>query len=289
MNIATATNEYIESCKTERRLASRTIDAYQYDLNKFRDFVGADRNINSIKASDVREYLSEACEGHSSAYIARTVSSLRSMFNHHVDELNCDISPLVRIKAPKIKNREPKYLNKEEAELLLRTVQDNASPFYLKRDLAILTLFLTTGIRLSELVALDTRDVDLHSQLVRVTRKGGNQQTLPINDIAIQRIRQYLDERSHESQALFISKKRNRMSRGAVYEMVKKYLKLSELNKPGLGVHSLRHTVGTELVRQNIHPMIIKRLLGHAKITSTEIYMHMNDQQLISAVNQLCV
>jgi site-specific recombinase XerD len=180
-------------------------------------------------------------------------------------------------------------LSQDECSRLLRVVETNRSPFRKIRDRAIIVTFLLTGARLREIVQLDKADVDLHQSTVRLHRKGGDINILPLADSAKTELKTYLKQRRKKSRAraLFISCRNRRISRGAVWYLVKKYLKKSRIKTHRMGSHALRHTFATLLLNQGENLRVIQSLMNHKSLATTARYLHSRSQELVSAVNGL--
>ncbi len=171
----------------------------------------------------------------------------------------------------------------------LRVVETNRSPFRKIRDRAIIATFLLTGARLREIVQLDKADIDLHQSTVRLHRKGGDINILPLADSAKTELKLYLKQRRKRSRAraLFISCQNRRISRGAVWYLVKKYFKKCRLRTRGMGPHALRHTFATLLLSHGENLRVIQSLMNHKSLATTARYLPSRSKELVKAVNGL--
>ena len=220
---------------------------------------------------------------------ARALAAIRSYFKYaHRAGLLRD-NPAADIALPKIRMGEIRALSPAECGRLLRFVETNRSPFRKIRDRAIIVTFLLTGARLREIVQLDKADIDLHQSTVRLHRKGGDINILPLADSAKTELKAYLKQRRKRSRAraLFISCRNRRISRGAVWYLVKKYFKKSRLRTHGMGPHTLRHTFATLLLSQGENLRVIQSLMNHKSLATTARYLHSRSQELVKAVNGL--
>ena len=165
----------------------------------------------------------------------------------------------------------------------------NPSPFRRVRDRAMIFTFLLTGARLREIVQLDRGDVDLHQSTIRLHRKGGEINILPLADTAKIEIKAYLKHRRKRSRAraLFISCRNRRIARGTVWYLVKKYFKKSRIRTNGMAPHVLRHTFATLLLSQGENLRVIQSLMNHKSLATTARYLHSRSQELVKAVNAL--
>ncbi|MBU0731272.1 tyrosine-type recombinase/integrase [Patescibacteria group bacterium] len=289
MKMKTIIQKYLKDLTTEGRLSQRTLQSYGIDLEKFCEF-NNDKDVDLLEKEDIRKFTDHLRDQeNSNTSIARKLSSLRGFFGYLEAERITSFNPMAGIKSPKIIEKEPSFLSLKESQALIQAVKKKATPYYRERDLAIVQLFLSTGIRLRELTGLEINDIDLINKRMRITRKGGNEQFIPLRDDICLILQKYIDVRrdiSH-TDAFFISRKYNGIRPNTVYCLIKKYLRLARIQKEDIGVHSLRHTVATNLHGQGVDLISIKKLLGHKRITSTEIYTHINDDDLIQAVNQI--
>jgi integrase/recombinase XerC len=289
---------FLKHLEAEKNASPSTLDSYQYDLNKFDDYV-AHRLGNRFLPGDIsrdhiRDYLMWLSEvGHQKPNgplaRARALAAIRSFFKYaHRAGLLRD-NPAADIALPKIRMGEIRALSPDECGRLLRVVETNRSPIRKIRDRAIIVTFLLTGARLREIVQLDKADIDLHQSTVRLHRKGGDINILPLADSAKTELKAYLKVRRKRSRAraLFISCRNRRISRGAVWYLVKKYFKKSRLRTHGMGPHTLRHTFATLLLSQGENLRVIQSLMNHKSLATTARYLHSRSRELVKAVNGL--
>ena len=220
---------------------------------------------------------------------ARALAAIRSFFKyaHRAGLLRDD--PAADIPLPKIRMGEVRALSQDECGRLPPVIETNRSPFRKLRDKAIVVTFLLTGARLREIVQLDKADIDLHQSTVRLHRKGGEINILPLADSAKTEIKAYLKQRRRRSRtrALFISCRNRRISRAAVWNLVKRYFKKARIKTHGMGPHTLRHTFATLLLNQGENLRVIQSLMNHKSLANTARYLHSRSQELIKAVNGL--
>lgn len=295
MNMKQVIDHYLDCRKTA--LSVRTVNAYKYDLIKFCNYT-SDKNITEITEADIERYIANQRDvvQHSGVTLARQISTLRSFFKYlHRKKFITD-DPTINLESPQKEENEPQFLTIEESEKLLTTIQKTASPYYHARDVAIVELILSTGLRLRELVSLRISNVDLTSKppSIKILRKGNKEQRIPLNGHTLTAMKVYLDQRPKtDNEYVFVSRKNVStvdgygISPSNVYVMIKKYLLRAGIDRPKVAVHSLRHTVATTLLSKGKNIMVIKKLLGHRSIMSTQIYIHINDQDLEDAVNVL--
>jgi site-specific recombinase XerD len=289
---------FLKHLDTEKNASVTTIESYQYDLRKF-DVYLVKRLGNKFLPGDVtrdhiRDYLMWLSEvGHQKpngpSARARALAAIRSFFKYaHRAGLLRD-NPAADIPLPKIRLAEVRALSHDDCDRLLRIVGTNPSPFRRVRDMALIVTFLLTGARLRKIVLLDKADIDLHQSTIRLHRKGGEVNVLPLADCAKVELKAYLKQRRRRSRtrALFISCRNRRISRGTVWYLVKKYLKKSRIKTHGMGPHALRHTFATLLLNQGENLRVIQSLMNHKSLATTARYLHSRSQELVQAVNGL--
>lgn len=217
---------------------------------------------------------------------ARKTSSIRAFFRYlSVQQKLLDENPMQELETPKKKKAQPKYLTLEESLQLLSAVDGP----YKERDYCILTLFLNCGLRLAELVSIDYTDIKDNNTLV-VTGKGNKERTVYLNEACIRAIKQYMAVRpvdkvkQKDKSALFLSSRYQRISPKTVQHMVYGYLDKCGLGDRGLSVHKLRHTAATLMYQHgHVDVLVLKEILGHENLGTTEIYTHLVDEQLKKA------
>ena len=222
----------------------------------------------------------------------RKLSSLRSFYRYaHTRERIVDVNPTTDIDPPKKAKTLPKYLTVEEAVRLLEAVKEDSESKTTTRDYAIITLFLNTGIRLSELVGLNLQSFDSELNFIKVRGKGNKERIVYLNTAAKSAIEDYLRVRLdpkyiHTSDnAFFLSGRQQRISNKTVQFIVYKYLKRAGLESKGLSVHKLRHTAATLMYQSGkVDIRVLKDILGHEQLNTTQIYTHVVDRNLEEAV-----
>ncbi len=287
---------FLKYLDAEKNASLSTIETYRYDLTKFTDYLvrrlGRRFLPGDVSRDHVRDYLMWLSEvGHQKpngpSARARALAAIRSFFKYaHRAGLLRD-NPAADIPLPKIKMGEVRALSLDECGRLLRVVGTNPSPFREVRDRAMIVTFLLTGARLREIVQVDKGDIDLHQGTIRLHRKGGEINVLPLADSAKVVLKAYLKQRRRRSRtrALFISCRNRRISRGTVWSLLKRYLKKARIKTHGMGPHALRHTFATLLLNQGENLRVIQSLMNHKSLATTARYLHTRSQELVSAVN----
>ncbi len=244
--------------------------------------------IKKITISDIYAFLAfcQSDLGNSAKTRARKSSSIRMFFKFlTTNQKKLSENPALDLDSPRFKKSLPKYLTLEESLNLLDSIDGK---FY-ERDYCIITLFLNCGLRLSELVGLNLQSIRSDNSL-RVLGKGNKERIVYLNSACIDSLNKYLAVRPTDGikdrEALFISRQKNRISTKTVQHIVKKFLEKSGLNEEGFSVHKLRHTAATLLYQHgNVDVMLLKELLGHESLATTQIYTHVVNEQLKKAID----
>ena len=223
----------------------------------------------------------------------RKLSALKSFFRYaYVKKHYIESNPTADIDAPKKNKTLPKYLTLEEAVRLLSAIKSDTESKTVTRDFTIVTLFLNTGIRLSELVGLNLDSFDSELTKVKVIGKGKKERMIYLNDAARSAVIDYLKERldpryiNTSSKAFFLSRRQERISNKTVQWMVYRYLDRADLGARGLSVHKLRHTAATLMYQSGkVDIRVLKDILGHEQLNTTQIYTHIVDRNIEEAVS----
>ncbi|MCU7842337.1 MAG: tyrosine recombinase XerC [Candidatus Thiodiazotropha sp. (ex Monitilora ramsayi)] len=274
---------FINHLKDERRLSPRTLEGYGSDLNVLIAWLEAEEisSWRHLTQHHVRQYLAERHRrGRSPKSLHRELSSLRSLYRYLLREGAVDANPALGVRAPKVKRSLPATLDADQLGQIL-DFTDN-SPVGL-RDRAIMELFYSSGLRLAELVSLNIDDVDLQEHMVEVTGKGAKTRRVPVGRHARQAIRQWLDARNTmpviDEQALFVGVRGRRISRSTVQKQL--HLRSIEQGAPrNIHPHLLRHSFASHLLESSGDLRAVQELLGHANISTTQIYTHLDFQHL---------
>lgn len=282
----------------ERGFTVKTIGAYRHDLGKFSEFaekeLGKEYQIGDIDQYTIKAYMQFLADMgykrvNSAISRGRKLATIKSFFKYLLSEGKVKSNPATQVKMPKVQRKEPSYLTEQEYKRLLRVVKNNATRYFKQRDMAIVTMLLGMGLRLSELVELNIGDISFDDGSVKVTRKGNHEHILPANDEVMVSIQRYLKTREevNAQDPLFLSKRNKRIDNSSVWYLVKKYLKQAQIEKDKLSPHTLRHTFATTLLKQGENILIIKELLSHRNLRTTERYLHINGEDLKSAVQKI--
>ena len=299
--------EFLYYSQTIKGLSQRTVEANFIDLQLFFRFLIQKRNncidnsiIDTVSISDINlEFISRITQSdileflyfitnernNSAASRARKISSIRSYFKYLTLKTNqLSHNPAEHIEMPQMKKRLPKYLTLEQSIELLNNTQSGFS----ERDYCIILLFLSCGMRLSELAGINIKDIN--SDTLRIIGKGNKERFVYLNDACIAAINDYIAIRNTivspvSEPALFISKKtKKRMSTRRIEQVVEECLQRAGLSQMGFSAHKLRHTAATLLYRSgNADMLALKEILGHEHVSTTEIYTHISDEAIKKA------
>ncbi len=275
----------------ERGIDPNSEDFYQLDVRVF-DL----ERIGRIRTEEIYDFLFYANRERGNRWSARArkLSALRALYKYLVNRRHyLPNNPTADIDSPKPQKSLPKVLSLEEALALLTSVEEDKESKNRVRDYAILTLFLNCGMRVSELVGINLVDVDSELRSIRVTGKGAKERIVYLNDACKSALGTYLTERRGmssgklNSNALFISRLEQRMSVKTVQAMVYKYLDRAGLSAKRYSVHKLRHTAATLMYQSgNVDVRVLKDILGHEQLNTTQIYTHIGNRDIESAMTQ---
>lgn len=252
--------------------------------------------IKEIRAEDIYDFLFYTNQDRGNQWAARSrkLSAIRSLYKYLVVRRHyLDHNPAADIDTPKPKKTLPKVLSLEESLRLLQAVEDDRESPYRVRDFAILTLFLNCGMRVSELVGINLGDIDAEFRSLRVTGKGNKERVVYLNDACAKALAAYMAERksakyaSVRDRALFLSRLEKRISVKTVQAMVYKYLERAGLEAKHYSVHKLRHTAATLMYQSgHVDVRVLKEILGHEQLNTTQIYTHVNNRNMEEAMAQ---
>jgi integrase/recombinase XerD len=258
----------------EDGLSKNTIASYRADLVQLKDHLGA-RSLLAAGEADLFGFLASRKGRASSA--ARRVSTLKRFYRYCLRERRIAADPTLKLDPPKRAPRFPRSLSEAEVEALL-AAPDVASALGL-RDRAMLETLYATGLRVSELVALKTFQVNLDAGVVRVTGKGAKERLVPLGENAVEWLARYLKERKGRGDALFLTGRGAGMTRQAFWHLIRRYGARAIPGKK-LSPHVLRHAFATHLINHGADLRVVQMLLGHADISTTQIYTHVARERL---------
>jgi integrase/recombinase XerC len=322
MEDSTIVQEFLNYLKYEKRFSEHTAKCYDADLSQFGDFltgsnecgpsahepmslhhsklgeagsatavathtdVKVDQLFLSVETDAVRTYLAFLNDKqYSKATIARKLATLRSFFKFLVKRNQLGSNPVAAVRTPKQDKKLPKFLEYEEVKRLLETPPMNN--WLGARDRAILETLYSTGIRVSELVALNMDDIDFLGEVVHIRGKGKKERISPISSSALQVIQHYMEFRNKRAQSnsnfdskvLFVNKHGRRLSTRSVRRKMDKYLKMAGLD-PTISPHTLRHSFATHMLNNGADLRSVQELLGHQSLSTTQVYTHLSTKKL---------
>lgn len=282
-------DSFLDYLRQERGYSLKTVESYATDLTEFVAYlecVDASLTLIDVDSSLVRNWMMTLMnDGMKATSVNRKLSALRSFYRYLLRKEVIKVSPMQTVRGPKKKKPLPSFLREEEMNRLLDDT-DFGEGWEGLRDKLILEMFYETGMRRAELVGLDRKDVDFWRGEIKVTGKRNKQRLIPFGEELGKLIRQYLEARDGElpvsEEALFIRKNGLRVTDSWVYTLVRRYLsKVSTLKKRS--PHVLRHTFATTMLNNQAELEAVKELLGHASVSTTEIYTHTTFEELKKA------
>jgi len=311
--------QFLNYLKYEKRFSEHTAKCYGADLTQFSEFLlnasdgdgtpvdgtlagqdhgdaatavatqteqKVDQLLLAVDVNEARAYLGYLNErAYSKATIARKLATLRSFYKFLVKTGRCAANPMTAVRTPKQEKKLPRFLEYEEVKRLLETPP--VETWLGSRDRAILETLYSTGIRVSELVALNMDDIDFLGEVVHIRGKGKKERITPISSSALQAIQHYMEFRNKRAQSnsnfdskvLFVNKHGQRLSTRSVRRKMDKYLKMAGLD-PAISPHTLRHSFATHMLNNGADLRSVQELLGHQSLSTTQIYTHLTTRKL---------
>ncbi len=318
-NTCVILEDFVQYLTVIRNRSPRTVSSYRTDLIIFLTWLIARRRgisspsaeqcakmplaeadeamLTTVQRRDILEFLAWASteRGNCGRSRSRKLSALKTFFRYHTTVARTlKTNPTADIDAPSQKKTLPRYLNEEESIALLKAVLSDEESKTVERDYAILTLFLNCGMRLSELTAINLSDIDSSLQSLRVLGKGAKERVIYLNNACREALTLYFPKRDLQGQvhpdsknALFLSSQHRRISNRTVQWMVYKYLAAADLAHKYCSVHKLRHTAATLMYRSGeVDIRVLKDILGHEQLSTTQIYTHVSDTEMERAMTQ---
>lgn len=285
MSITEITSSYKRYLLLEKGLSKNSIEAYMHDLQKLLDFAVEEQlSLKTIELSNIETLLAQQFDKEiSPRSLARIISGLRSFFGFMVLYEYREDNPTELLEAPKIGLKLPITLSVEEIDKILSVIDVSTNEG--TRNYAIFETLYSCGLRVSEIINLRFQNLYFDEGFIRVEGKGNKQRLVPISDIAIQKINNWIDHRKQinirkgSEDVLFISKRGNAISRITVFYYAKLYAEMAGIQKE-ISPHVFRHSFATHLLERGANIRVIQEMLGHEKITTTEIYTHLDRNYL---------
>jgi len=277
--------EFIECLRVERNASARTLDNYSHALNRFQQAQGGSADWFALTADTFRLYLFGCMKAKwARATIRLHFAALRSFYKFLAQRKGLKVNPLAEVQLPKLEKKLPVTLSVKQVGDLLRLPfevrQGKQAPEWVPaRDAAIMELFYSSGIRLQELAGLNVSDFDFYNETVRVFGKGRKERVCPLGSTAVEAIHRYRNEAKVTEGALFISKLRKRISPRSIGSIIKKYLARSDI-AINVSPHKFRHSFATHLLNNGADLRSVQSLLGHASLSTTQIYTHVTTERM---------
>ena len=296
--------EFLKYLADERNDSPNTVKAYARDLAAFVDF--CDRHFGgsgewhwaTVDRLAMRSFMGDMQRGGlQKRSVARAVSALRTFYRFLGSRYGVESNPTKSVRLPKLEKRLPAVLDRTQIELMFEHAESAAADggFLGRRDLAMLEVFYATGMRLAELAGLNLPDADIVSEQVKIRGKGRKERIVPLGTHASNALRRYYEEREKvivdrqpppaQRKAVFISRRGRRLSSRGVQAVVKKYLRVLD-DSVGLKVHTLRHSFATHMLDAGADLRAVQELLGHASLSTTQVYTHTSVERLKKVYNQ---
>lgn len=279
-------DEFLRYLADERNASPRTLKAYRQALTAFR--AKNQTPWRKCRGDDFRDYLfAIAKRGQARSYVRLQFSALRTFYQFLAARKGLRGNPVREVQLPKIERKLPLVLTRQQVEELLaapaREKKSNSAPPWMPlRDIAIMELFYSSGLRLSELAALDVRQVDPYTESVRVFGKGRKERICPVGLPALEAISRYRAAANVHSGPLFINKLRRRISARSIWLVLKRYVRHTSI-PISISPHKLRHSFATHMLDRGADLRSVQALLGHASLSTTQVYTHVTTERLKKA------
>ncbi|AIY05790.1 tyrosine recombinase xerD [Planococcus sp. PAMC 21323] len=289
-----ALDDYIHFLRVERQLAENTLTSYERDLKVYLQYLKEVEQIESLKKVErvhILNHLRHLKETtKTSRTIARHISSIRSFHQFMIRERIVETDPTVHLEMPQMDKKLPNILSIEEVDALIQAPATNKANGL--RDQAMLELLYASGMRISECINLDIEDVHLTMGFVRCTGKGGKERIIPLGNSALRSCQAYLEKgridllkSGEKTDALFINQRGKRLTRQGFWKLLKQHAQKAGIQKE-LTPHTLRHSFATHLLENGADIRAVQEMLGHADISTTQIYTHVSKTRLKDVYSQ---
>lgn len=291
-------NAFLNYLAVEKGFSANTVGAYRNDLYQLAGFIEGMASVKGFKAEWLSvdrnlliNYIIDLKDrNYSSATVARKVAAVKSFFAFLVAERKIQNDPTENISSPKVNKSLPKPLSLTEIDILLAEPAKSSTPEAM-RDVAMFELLYASGMRVSELMDLDVNDINLKAGFVRCLGKGSKERIIPIHDRAVRSVKEYISEarphllKSKEEQALCLNRRGDRLTRQGFWLILKGHAKAAGIKKV-VTPHTLRHSFATHILSGGADLRAVQELLGHANISSTQIYTHLTSEHVRHAYDK---
>ncbi len=288
--MASALESFLKFLELERNASQHTLINYRKDIGQFQDFCGSQQGGGAATTGSgpdrflMRRYLVFLQQSnYSKSSVQRKLSALRTFYKFQVREGKTRAHPMTGIHGPKRDKYLPKFLDIDQTKKLLESPDLKAKDGL--RDRAILEMFYSTGIRLSELTGMRPDDIDFLSEVIKIRGKGKKERMVPVGSLALKALRDYLAVRRGSGNTVFLNKAGKALSARGVQRILEKYRKLSG-SAAGVSPHTLRHSFATHLLDRGANLRAVQELLGHKNLSTTQRYTHITAQRLKNAYDK---
>lgn len=266
----------------EKKYSNNTANSYIEDLETFIKYFKNKKSLKKINRNDINDYITFLSNNLSAKSVSRHISSLKTFYKYLLLDNYVSVSPVAHLKVPKLAKSLPKILSEEEVDKLLDV---KLTDDYSYRNKAMLELMYSSGLRVSELINLKVTDIDFEMNLVRVYGKGSKERIVPLGDYALDSLREYINNhrggllKKQATDYLFLNSRGTNMTRQAFFKIIKKQAFEAGI-KSEISPHTLRHSFASHLLTHGADLRTIGELLGHADVSSTQIYTHLSNAKL---------
>lgn len=273
-------SDFLSYLEVEANYSKNTINSYENDLNKFEEYY-KNKDLLKITSKDIEKYI-QTLSDLAPTTVSHNISSLKTFYSYFLKQVRISNNPTDGIKSPKLGIHLPTYLTIDEVNKLLDIEVTDA---FSSRNKAILEFMYATGLRISEVISLEFKNIDYDECIIRVMGKGSKERIVPVNDYAIKYLKEYIDNYRPElvkneiNNYIFLNNHGRMLTRQGIFKMIKNYAALKNIKKT-IGPHTLRHTFATHLLENGADLRVIQELLGHSDISTTQIYTHLTKEAL---------
>lgn len=286
-------NDFKDYLRIERGLSGNSISAYENDLKKLNNFLkknGKKSKPNEVNSDLIKEFIHHISKKIKSTSQSRIISGIRSFYDYLLFEKLIETNPLVNIESPKLIRKLPSTLSENEINQIINNIDKNKKES--ERNIAIIETLYGCGLRVSELISLKISDLFFKEDFIKITGKGNKQRLVPVSGINkvyinsyIMNSRSKLNINKEFSDFLFLNRRGKSLTRSMIFTIIKKLAEISGIKK-NISPHTFRHSFATHLLENGADLKTIQQLLGHESITTTEIYMHLDNKALINVMKK---
>lgn len=284
--------EYREYIKNEKNLSKNTLKAYIRDIKRFKDYLSENEIQEFIKTDKtiiIKYLMSLQKEGNATSTISRKLASIRCFFQYLLNRGMIKEDPTLNLKSPKLEKKLPSILTEKELNLLLD--EPNTNTFKGARDKAMLELLYATGLKVSEIIAINIEDIELELGILKINKNRNNKENtrvVPVGSMAINALNHYINNHrpmnlKTNNQYLFLNYSRKALTRQGVWKIIKEYTKKVGINK-NITPHTFRHSFAVHLIKNGADIKTVQEILGHSEIATTQIYNFVADHKEVGEV-----